>query len=188
MLAIVVCIYSFYFVFKVGGLNELWGYYYIFYMPLWRALAGLSIGVLLGMTLQIEYIRNYLIKNIRLFNGCTIMSLVVIIYCIITTNDFDFLCCLCFICVISNTLFPQGLGNYLNNNRYLRLLPDISLEMLLLHKITILISVKIMSVLGVLDIFYVKYIGYIGLTICIAYIYNQKIVPYLKKLLRIQLV
>lgn len=181
LMAIVICIYSLYFIFRVGGLNELWGYYYILYMPLWRALAGMSVGVLLGMILQKEYIRNYLIKNIRSFNICAIMSMVMIVYGIITSNDFDAVCCLCFICIVSNALIPQGLGCYIDNIKCLKRLPDISFEILLLHKITIPISVKIMTKLGVLDIVFVKYIGYICFTICVAYLFNQKIAPILFK-------
>lgn len=180
---IIVCTYSFYFIFKVGGLNDLWGYYYVFYMPLWRALAGMSTGILLGMAIENEAIKGFLCKNVQIFNVLTLISIGVVCFCIITPHDYDILCYLCFVCIVTNLFIPQGLERYFSRNKYFRSIPDISFEILLLHKILIIVSVKIASIIGVLDIPIIKYIMYAFITISVSLFFNKKVTPFLQRII-----
>lgn len=181
---LVLCVYSFYFIFNERGLDEIWCYVNIFYMPLWRALAGISLGVLLGGLLQNILIKEFLLKYKLVFNLITIGSIITICFCIITPKDFDWLCCLCFLCVLLNILSPKGLGCYFNNNRYLKIVPDISFEILLIHQMLIPVTVKMLSLLGVSEIHFLKYISYVCIVIVVAYALQKIVVPSFNQLIK----
>ena len=172
---VILSTYSFYFLFKISSLNEYWGYYYLFYMPFWRAIAGMSIGILIGMFLKNEKNKKTLQCNIKYFNMCAIISIVVICFCIITPKDYDCLCCISFVCLIMNVLTHNGIGHVFVNNKYIKHLPDFSFEILLLHQILIPFSVKFMSIIGIVDINFLKYISYAAITIFISYLFNREI-------------
>lgn len=178
---IITCTYSYYFIFQDYSLNDLWEYHYIFFMPLWRALAGMSTGILLGTVIENENIKKYFSKNIQAFNICTLISIAVVCFCIISPNNYDFLCYLCFICIIINLFMPHSLEHYFNRSKYLKSIPDMSFEILLLHKILIPVSVKVASIIGVLDIPILKYIIYACITIIASLIFNKKITPFLQR-------
>lgn len=180
LITIVICTYSYYFIFKINNLNDIWGYYSIFYMPLWRGLAGMSTGILLGNILQKKYIKSYLDKNIHLFNLITILSFVIICFCIISPKNFDWLCIICFVLIILNLFTPNGMNKFSNKIHILKNIPDISFEMLLLHFLLIPVSVKISTLMGVLEIPMLKCFIYLFITISVSYILNKKLCPICK--------
>lgn len=185
LMLIVTCTYSFYFIFKIGTLNDVWGYWHIFYMPLFRGLAGLSTGILLAKVFHYNIVKTYLTKYILFFNIIACIAIGVIGYCIVSPYDYDGLCYLCFVCIIMNSVMTNGLNSYCHNLKFLKIIPDISLEILLLHQILIPVSVKFMSLIGVLDILYVRCILYAFIVIYISYLFHKRIIPYVQKLFAI---
>lgn len=65
---------------------------------------------------------------------------------------------------------------------YVKCIPDISFEILLLHKILIPVSVKISDYLGVLYIDAAKYAVYAVLVVMAGFIFNRYITPQVKKM------
>lgn len=178
--AIVAGVYGFY-IFVWDGTLEIWTYKSIFYMPLWRGLAGMSVGILLGMTMRNEHINNWIGTHKVYFNILSIAALAGAFYSFFSPTDIEWVGVICFVFILANAVSPNGLGSFINDRKYANLLPDISLEILLLHWMLIPVSVKIANTLGVLSINALKYIIYATVVLTVSYIFNKFIIPMVKK-------
>ena len=99
--------------------------------------------------------------------------------------DIEWVGIICFVYILANAVFPNGLGSYVNKREYAKYIPDISLEILLLHKMLIPVSVKIAYTLGVFHIDVFKYIIYTIVVLAVSYIFNKYLVPQIKKHLKL---
>lgn len=178
--AIVAGVYGFY-IFVWDGTLEIWTYKSIFYMPLWRGLAGMSVGILLGMIMRNEHINNWIGTHKVYFNILGIAALAGAFYSFFSPTDIEWVGVICFVFILANAVSPNGLGSFINDRKYANLLPDISLEILLLHWMLIPVSVKIANTLGVLSIDALKYIIYATVVLTVSYIFNKFIIPMVKK-------
>lgn len=178
--ATVAGVYGFY-IFLWDGTLEIWTYKSIFYMPLWRGLAGMSVGILLGMIMRNEHINNWIGTHKVYFNILGIAALAGAFYSFFSPTDIEWVGVICFVYILANAVSPNGLGSFINDRKYANLIPDISLEILLLHKLLIPVSVKIADTLGVLNIDALKYIIYATVVLTVSYIFNKFIIPMVKK-------
>ena len=180
--AIAIVFYVWILFFSENGLNGYWGYVGIFYIPLWRGIACMGIGSLLGMVNEFESFNEMCNRFALPFNCLALISLVVGIICCFVPGEYDWLGILCFIILIINILRPAGISLYFNKLKYARYVPDISLEILLIHKFTIILTVKIMTILGLLDYSVLKYVMYVLVTVSAAFAIQKIIVPYILRL------
>lgn len=178
--AIVIGVYGFYFL-VWNGTMEIWDYKGVFFIPLWRGLAGMSLGILVGMVLKRDAVGRWLNANSVCFNALSIVAFVGAFYSFFASIDIEWAGIICFVCLFANSLMPSGLGSYFNRWKFAKYIPDISLEILLLHKILITVSVKICDFFGVLYIDIVKYTVYAVVVIVVSLVFNKLIVPQIKK-------
>lgn len=159
------------------GLNGYWGYESVFFIPLWRGIAGMSIGALIGIFNENVKIKEYVGSNISVFNIFTVLCLISCFVCCFIDGDFDWIGILCFIIVFVNLLQSEGLSVYFHRCQYARYVPDISLEILLIHKFTIILTAKILTMADLLGYDIIKYISYFVITVSSALIIKKIIVP-----------
>lgn len=179
LLAIVIGVYGFYLL-VWDGTMEIWTYKSIFYMPLWRGLADMSVGILLGMVLKNDYINKWSNTHNVCFNTLGVIAILGAIFSFFSPIDIEWLAIICFVYILANAVNKNGIGNYFNKIEYAKYIPDISLEILLLHKMLIHVSVKIAEFLGVLYIDILKYIVYTTVIIGVSYIFNKYLIPQIK--------
>ncbi len=177
--AIVIGVYGFYLL-AWNGTMEIWTYKSIFYMPLWRGLADMSVGILLGMVLKNDYINKWSNTHKGCFNTLGVIAILGATFSFVSPIDIEWLGIICFVYILANAVNKNGIGSYFNKIEYAKYIPDISLEILLLHKILIPVSVKIAEILGVLYIDILKYIIYTTVIVGVSYIFNKYIIPQIK--------
>lgn len=182
LLASVFAFYAWLLLFADKSLNEYWGYEGVFYIPLWRGVAGMALGALLGIIYESKKMQNVLEKHNQVFNYIAIIGLFTSILCFFIETDLDWLAIICFSIVFLNVLSPDGLSAYFNKFKYARFVPDISLEILLIHKFTIILTAKVMFVAGLLDFTFIKCVVYVAITIFVALMLQKIIVPGVVKL------
>lgn len=178
--AIVIGVYGFYFL-AWDGTMEIWTYKSIFYMPLWRGLADMSIGILLGMALKKEYVNQWSNTHKVCFNTLCVIAISGAFFSFFSPIDIEWLGIICFVYILANAVSSNGIGSHFNKTKYAKYIPDISLEILLLHRIFIGISVKVTDFLGVLHIGILKYIIYASVVLTVSYIFNKYLIPQIKK-------
>lgn len=123
------------------GSLEMWGTQICFYVPLWRGIAGLSLGCLLARfhELKKEYLRG------KLWDLLFLMSFIGCIAVVFLDNNYDRYA-LFFYCVIILSCFAQGtLVNKLLNSSNWNYLGELSFEMLLVHMPIALFLMKLDS-------------------------------------------
>lgn len=110
---IVIGVYGFFFLLW-GSTLEIWTYKGFFYMPLWRGLAGMSAGILLGMALRRENVAGWLATHKFFFNILSIVALAGAFYSFFSPTDIEWVGIICFICILANAVSPDGIGSYFN--------------------------------------------------------------------------
>lgn len=176
---IVIGVYGFYLL-AWDGTMEIWTYKSIFYMPLWRGLAGMSVGILLGMVLKKEYVNKWSNTHKVCFNTLGIIAISGAFFSFFSPIDIEWLGIICFVYILANAVSSNGIGSYFNKTKYAKYIPDISLEILLLHIIFIRVSVKVADCLGVVQINVLRYIIYATMVLTVSYIFNKYIIPQIK--------
>lgn len=159
------------------GLNEVWGFRGVFYMPLWRGIAGMSLGALIGIAFENEKIIQFYRRHAKLFNIIAVATLPPVVYCLYAPTNLDYIGIVMFVLLFANVISPYGISKYFQGNRFMQLIPDISLEILLLHKLMIPVSVKILNTLGILEIDIMKYLIFIIVNILAAIALKELVVP-----------
>ncbi len=159
------------------GLNGYWEYESIFYIPLWRGIAGMSIGSLVGMATDLKLVSKYLQNNISIFNQITVFALCASIVCCFIELNFNWIGILCFIVVSANILVNNGISKWFNQFKYAQFIPDISLEILLIHKYTLAVTAKIFVFVGMTEYTIFESIFFIMMTISAALLFQKFIVP-----------
>ena len=177
---IVIGVYVFVFLLWDGTM-EIWTYKSIFYMPLWRGIADMSVGILLGMIMGKGNVNKWIDTHKVCFNMLGIVALFGAFFSFFSPADIEWVGIICFVYILANAVFPNGLGSYVNKREYAKYILDISLEILLLHKMLIPVSVKIAYTLGVFHIDVFKYIIYTIVVLAVSYIFNKYLVPQIKK-------
>ncbi|MCM1138965.1 MAG: acyltransferase family protein [Muribaculum sp.] len=180
--AIAIVFYAWILFFSENGLNGYWGYISIFYIPLWRGIACMGIGSLLGILNESDSFNEIRDRFALSFNCLALISLVVGIICCFVPGGYDWLGILCFIILVLNILQPTSISSYFNKLKYARYVPDISLEILLIHKFTIILTAKIITTLGLLDYSMLKYVMYVLVTVSAAFAIQKFVVPYILRL------
>lgn len=176
---IVIGVYGFYFL-TWDGTMEIWTYKSIFYMPLWRGLADMSVGILLGMVKKKEYVNKWSNTHKVCFNTLGVIAILGAFLSFFSPIDIEWLGIICFVYILANAVFSNGIGSYFNKTKYVKYIPDISLEILLLHRIFIRISVKVADCLGVVQIEVLRYMIYVTMVLAVSYIFNKYIIPQIK--------
>lgn len=160
----VVATYSMYFTVLDTGLNDEWGYIGFMYMPLWRGMAGMAIGALCGMAMSSARFYAIYARNIRIHNFIALLALIALGAILFNPQNHNLIGVLLIIILFVNVVAPGGLSRYFQGG-VMKYIPDISLEILLLHKFLIMVTVKVADILGVLNIVPVKFILYIVILI-----------------------
>lgn len=176
---IVIGVYGFYFL-AWDGTMEIWTYKSIFYMPLWRGLANMSVGILLGMVLKKEYVNKWSNTHKVCFNTLGVIAISGAFFSFFSPIDIEWLGIICFVYILANAVSSNGIGSYFNKTKYAKYIPDISLEIMLLHRIFIRVSVKVADCLGVVQIDVLKYMIYATIVLTVSYIFNKYIIPQIK--------
>ncbi len=177
LITIVTTFYTWIFIIADGGLNDYWGFESIFFIPLCRGVAGMSLGAIVGMILYNGSIKNYMNNRRRTFNLLASVCLLGSVFCCFTSFDLDWLGVICFIIIAINILMADGISMKFNKLKYANLVPDISLEILLLHKFATVLTVKSLAFVGFLEYNTFKYIAFILVTVSVAILFQKLIVP-----------
>ena len=116
---------------KNDGSLEIWGTYLCFYIPLWRGIAGMSLGCLLARFQEIK--SKELQKRYSLINFLFLISIVGCLYIVFSEKHYDRYALL-FYCIIILSCFTQNsLVNRLFKSTLWSRLGELSFEMLLVH-------------------------------------------------------
>lgn len=156
----VIMTYAAYFLVYDIGLNDEWGYKGIMYMPLWRGVAGMSLGAMVGMATSSQKFSSAYCRFIILNNVIAILCCIGIAYILFAPANHDFIAIILFALLVTNLVSPKGLPGMIKG-RFMEYIPDISLEILLLHKFLIVVTVKASELMGILDITFAKYLLFI---------------------------
>lgn len=162
------------------GLNEYWDYESIFFIPLWRGIACMGIGSIIGIINESSLSNKNFQQYSSILNILTALCIVISILCCFLPEDNDWIAILCFIVILINIIQPSGISTYFNKLKYVQLIPDISLEILLIHKFSIIFTSKILTIIGLLDYSIIKSITYIFVNISFA-IAIQFIINYYRR-------
>lgn len=146
----------------------------------WLSLARESVGILLGMVLKKEYVNKWSNTHKVCFNTLGIIAISGAFFSFFSPIDLEWLGIICFVYILANAVSSNGIGSYFNKTKYAKYIPDISLEILLLHIIFIRISVKVADCLGVVQIDVLRYIIYATMVLTVSYIFNKYIIPQIK--------
>lgn len=121
------------FLFSYGEKNniEVWTTCSVFYMPLWRGVAGLSLGALLGYVMR--YKSKLIFNNVRLINIIGVLSFFVMSYLSFSSINQDQYSLLSSMGVIVACFAPKGLFGKMFKRPIWTFLGSITFEMLLLH-------------------------------------------------------
>lgn len=137
----------------------------------------MSIGSLVGMATDLKLVSKYLQNNISIFNQITVFALCASIVCCFIELNFNWIGILCFIVVSANILVNNGISKWFNQFKYAQFIPDISLEILLIHKYTLAVTAKIFVFVGMTEYTIFESIFFIMMTISAALLFQKFIVP-----------
>lgn len=146
-------------------------------LPFFRGLAGMFLGCLIAMPQYKNYIGEH-ITNVRfrsVLNAISIVAIIAAAIIFFTPNTVPVLAVPLFFIILTGMMLP---GLWFNNLNALPIfskisLPDISLEMLILHKATIYPTVVLFEKLPFLDYLILKVITYIGFTFVVSLILKR---------------
>lgn len=129
-----------------SNINSVWCYKCCFYMPLWRGISGMALGALIGF---IYYNTNIITsdKSSRILSLLSIIVIPIVFYCFWSSSNIDYLGILGFIIILISCLNEKTILYKIGTK--MPKVPDITLEMLLIHKFIIIVSSKICAVIGV---------------------------------------
>ena len=149
----------------------------IFYVPFWRGVAGLLLGVVTARIAQKIDDLNISRCGIRWIGIVGILSFCLSILLIFLPYKTEILslCCYCTImlaCIISDRIVQDKCIQ----------LPDITYEMFLLHIIVIMFTVKFLDLLGWIQYSWLKYLTYMAVLLLASYVLNR-FVKYLRGLI-----
>lgn len=178
---IIITTYGIYYTYLGNTFNEYWNYFGVIYMPLWRGVAGMSIGALLGILLGKQDFNLFIQRNKLIFNFATIISLILCISSLYNKSNWDIFILIPYTIITANAVSPHGINQYKRINCILKWVPDISLEILLIHYFLIIINVKICDTLGILSVDYLKHTLYIAILITSAIFLKNKIEPKIRE-------
>jgi len=156
--------YSTYFLVSDSGLNDEWMYIGFMYMPLWRGMAGMAIGALCGMVMTSSRFSDYYTRNIRIHNLLAALALIGLGAILFISENHNFIGILLITILFINAVAPGGLSKYFQTG-VMKYIPDISLEILLLHKFLIIVTVKVADILGILYVLPAKFMLFIFILI-----------------------
>lgn len=146
--SVIVITYSSYFLINEAGINDTWGYMGFMYMPLWRGIAGMSIGALCAMTMKSTQFMDFYNRHIQIHNFLALLSLIGISLILFIPTNHNFIGILLIIILTVNSIAPKGLSCYFKG-KLMKYIPDISLEILLIHKFLIIVTAKVSATFGV---------------------------------------
>lgn len=152
--------YSAYFLVFDTGLNDEWGYIGFMYMPLWRGTAGMAVGALCGIAMSSKWFTDFYIRNIRIHNIIATLALIGLGVSLFNPENHNFIGILLFTILFINAVAPGGLSRYFQTG-VIKHIPDISLEILLVHKFLIIVTVKVAEFIGVLYVDSARYLLFI---------------------------
>lgn len=128
---IVLLTYTYILSYNNGGL-EMWGNKYCFHIPLWRGIAGLSLGCLLARFHEIK-LQNPTICKKRILNLLCIMSLIGSIYVAFSKTHNDRYALFFYSIIILCCFTPDTIVNKLLRSSIWNYFGELSFEMLLVH-------------------------------------------------------
>lgn len=170
---IVLTVYTAFFIILDTSLDSEWGYHGFMYMPLWRGIAGMSIGALLGKLMSSPIWRNHFSRFIWFYNSLAIASCVAIGAILFADGNFEFLGIIAFVILLLNIISPIGMQKYFNRIGFIRYIPDISLEILLLHKFLIVVTVKIAEAGGFAQVEILKWALFVLILIASGFAFKR---------------
>lgn len=173
-----IIIATYVYLFGINGGIENWGFTGPFYIPFWRGMAGLGLGILLGFILDTKQLQQFHPQKSTAIQWIVLMSSTgIVVVCMFLPVNTDFVGLICLF-VIAATLLRMPLST---QPRWLQLVPDISFEILLIHSLMIGMTNSISRAIGWDDILWFKSIVMISLTITGALMLQRIIMPFLSK-------
>lgn len=174
---ITIAVYAY--LFGVNGGIESWKFAGPFYMPFWRGMAGMGLGILLGMASNAKITQQFLSKERTALRIIMLaVPTAIAAGCLFSPTNAD-LPGLIALFTISAALIYMPLPE--SAPKWLRYVPDISLEILLIHRFTIGMTNQISETAGFEDSFLIKSILLLLLTITGALLLQRVAMPAITK-------
>lgn len=160
-----------------GNFNDTFRCVGIFYVPFWRGVAGLLLGVVIAyLARKIDdlNISDCYIKWIGIV-GILSFCLSILFMFLPYKTEILSLCCYCVV------MLASIISDRIVRDKCLQL-PDITYEMFLLHLIVIKFTVKLLDLLGWIQYSWLKYVTYVAILLLASYMLNR-LVKYLRCLI-----
>ena len=160
-----------------GNFNDTFRCVGIFYVPFWRGVAGLLLGVVIGSIATKVDKENISDCCIKWIGSVGILSFCLSIVLLFLPYDTEILSLCCYCAVMLSSIISDKIVR-----GWCPQLPDITYEMFLLHIIVIMFTVKFLDLLGWVQYSWLKYVTYVAILLFASYVLNR-LVKYLRSLI-----